>query len=89
MAFAAGLAVAGPAAFAGGAAAEEQPSILKAYGLDWIERVRDDAWPQPKAQRPVICLLDTGVNITPDTPADDPNGPIVARLALILRTPKS
>ncbi|MBO9531843.1 MAG: S8/S53 family peptidase [Solirubrobacteraceae bacterium] len=64
------------------AGAEEQPAILKAYGLDWIERVRDDAWPQPKAQRPVICLLDTGVNVTPDTPADDPDGPIVARLAL-------
>jgi Subtilase family len=62
--------------------AEEQPAILKAYGLDWIERVREEAWPQPKAERPVICLLDTGVDITPDTPADDPNGPIVARLAL-------
>ena len=69
----------------GGAApavADEQPSILKAYGLDWIERVRDDAWPQPKEQRPIICLLDTGVAITPDTPADDPLGPIVARLAI-------
>lgn len=64
------------------AAAEEQPPILKAYGLDWIERVREEAWPQPKAQRPIICLLDTGVAITPDTPADDPNGPIVARLAV-------
>lgn len=72
------LALAVPSA----AHAEEQPAILKAYDLDWIERVRDDAWPQPKTQRPVICLLDTGVDITPDTPADDPNGPIVARLAL-------
>lgn len=64
------------------AAADEQPSIVKAYGLDWIQRVRDDAWPQPKEQRPVICLLDTGVAVTPDTPADDSNGPIVARLAI-------
>jgi subtilisin family serine protease len=64
------------------AAAEEQPSILKAYGLDWIERVREEAWPQPKEQRPVICLLDTGVAVTPDTPEDNPLGPIVARLAL-------
>lgn len=64
------------------ARAEEQPAILKAYGLDWIERVRDDAWPQPKTERPVICLLDTGVDVTPDTPANDPNGPIVDRLAL-------
>lgn len=64
------------------AQADEQPAILKAYDLDWIERVRDDAWPQPKAERPVICLLDTGVDITPDTPADNPDGPIVARLAL-------
>lgn len=64
------------------ARADAQPAILKAYGLDWIERVRDDAWPQPKAQRPVICLLDTGVAITPDTPADNPEGPIVARLSV-------
>lgn len=64
------------------AQADEQPAILKAYELDWIERVREDAWPQPKSERPVICLLDTGVDITPDTPADNPDGPIVARLAL-------
>lgn len=68
--------------FASTAHAEEQPAILKAYGLDWIERVREEAWPQPKAQRPVICLLDTGVAITPDTPADNPEGPIVARLSV-------
>lgn len=64
------------------ALADEQPAILKAYGLDWIERVREEAWPQPKAERPVICLLDTGVAITPDTPADNPEGPIVARLSV-------
>lgn len=64
------------------ARAEDQPAILKAYDLDWIERVREEAWPQPKLQRPIICLLDTGVDITPDTPADNPEGPIVARLAL-------
>ncbi len=64
------------------ASAEDQPSIVKAYGLDWIERVREEAWPQPKDRRPIICLLDTGVAITPDTPEDNPLGPIVARLAL-------
>lgn len=69
-------------AAAGPAQAEEQPSILRAYGLDWIERIKEEAWPQPKQQRPIICLLDTGVAITPDTPADNPDGPIVARLAL-------
>lgn len=63
-------------------AAEEQPAILRAYGLDWIARVQEEAWPQAPDRRPVICLLDTGVNITPDTPADNPYGPIVARLAL-------
>lgn len=62
------------------AAAEEQPAILKAYGLDWVERVREEAWPQPKEKRPVTCLLDTGVAITPDTPESRPEGPIVARL---------
>lgn len=64
------------------AAAEEQPSIVKAYGLDWIQHVREEAWPDPKERRPVICLLDTGVAVTPDTPEDNPLGPIVARLAL-------
>lgn len=77
------LAVAAAALGAAPAAhADEQPSILKAYGLDWIERVREEAWPQPVAERPVICLLDTGVAVTADTPADDPAGPIVARLAI-------
>lgn len=74
--------VLGGLALPASASADEQPAILKAYDLDWIERVRDDAWPQPKQQRPVICLLDTGVNVTPDTPDDNPAGPIVARLAL-------
>ncbi len=64
------------------AAADEQPAILKAYGLDWIERVKEEAWPQPKLERPVICLLDTGVAVTDDTPADNPYGPIVARLSV-------
>ncbi|MBJ7481934.1 hypothetical protein, partial [Rhodococcus sp. (in: high G+C Gram-positive bacteria)] len=64
------------------ASADDQPAILKSYGLDWIERVRDEAWPQPKEKRPVICLLDTGVAITPDTPADNLLGPIVARLSV-------
>lgn len=76
------LALLAALALPGAARADEQPAILKAYDLDWIERVRDDAWPQPKSERPVICLLDTGVDVTPDTPADNPDGPIVARLAL-------
>lgn len=47
-----------------------------AYGYDWVEHLRAD---ELAADRSVICIVDTGVAITPDTPADDPAGPIVLR----------
>jgi hypothetical protein len=36
----------------------------------------------PPAKPAAICLVDTGVDITPDTPADSPDGPILERSAL-------
>jgi hypothetical protein len=50
-----------------------------AYGLDWIGRVPDWQF-GAVATRPAICLVDTGVAITPDTPATSDAGPIIARL---------
>lgn len=76
------LAVAGPAGGIAAASTDHQPPILAAYNLDWIEHVPDSAWKLPPEERPVICLLDTGVAVTPDTPAENPRGPIVARLDL-------
>lgn len=52
-----------------------------AAGIDWIARVPDARLPA-RAQRPAICLVDTGVAVTPDTPATAPEGPIVARLSI-------
>lgn len=69
------LLAAGPARAAETAA---PPSHLKAYNLDWINYI-DPADLPPVRQ--AVCLVDTGVAITPDTPADNPDGPIVARLA--------
>jgi hypothetical protein len=36
----------------------------------------------PPPTHAAVCLVDSGVNITPDTPTDSPDGPIVKRLAL-------
>lgn len=36
----------------------------------------------PPPTHAAVCLVDSGVNVTPDTPADSPDGPIVKRLAL-------
>jgi hypothetical protein len=47
-----------------------------AANAEWVPFL--DPPPKPAA----ICLVDSGVNITPDTPADSPDGPIVKRLAL-------
>ena len=49
---------------------------LKAYGLGWVQSLPPEAFPPP---RYAVCIVDTGVAITPDTPADDPNGPIIER----------
>jgi hypothetical protein len=43
---------------------------------EWVPYL--DPPPKPAA----ICLVDSGVNITPDTPPDSPNGPILERSAL-------
>src|SRR4051812_24887315 len=36
----------------------------------------------PPEKPAAVCLVDSGVNITPDTPADSPDGPILKRLSL-------
>ncbi len=63
------------------AARAESPQTPEAaaYGLDWIGRVPDDKF-GAAATRPAICLVDTGVAVTPDTPATSDAGPIIARL---------
>ena len=48
----------------------------KAYGAEWVPYL------DPPAKPAAVCLVDTGVNITPDTPADSPDGPILERSAL-------
>ncbi len=55
------------------------PSHLVAYNLDWLNYLDPADVP---AVRPAVCLVDSGVRITPDTPADSPEGPIIARLAV-------
>lgn len=70
-----GLSIAAPSADA----ESLTPPHLAAYGLDWIARVPVEDQP---AVRPAVCLIDSGVAVTPDTPADSPGGPILARLAI-------
>jgi hypothetical protein len=48
----------------------------RAYNADWVPYL------DPPEKPAAVCLVDSGVNITPDTPADSPEGPIVKRLAL-------
>jgi hypothetical protein len=48
----------------------------QAYNADWVPYL------DPPEKPAAVCLVDSGVNITPDTPADSPTGPIVKRLAL-------
>ena len=52
-----------------------------AAGIDWLARVPASRFPAV-AKRPALCLIDTGVAVTPDTPATSPEGPIVARLSV-------
>ena len=47
-----------------------------AYNADWVPYL------DPPEKPAAVCLVDSGVAITPDTPADSPTGPIVKRLAL-------
>ena len=52
----------------------------KAYGMDWVPYI-DPADLPPVEQRKVICLVDSGVEVNPDLPADRPEGPIVCARA--------
>lgn len=47
-----------------------------AYHAEWVPYL------DPPPVHAAVCLVDTGVNVTPDTPADSPDGPIVKRLSL-------
>lgn len=76
------LLAAAAGATASPARADETPapvSYLKAYNLDWL------AYLDPQDIPPVryaVCIVDTGVAITPDTPPDNADGPILRRLAV-------
>lgn len=66
------------------ASAAESPmptSQAKAYGMDWVPYI-DPADLPPVRQRKVVCLVDSGVGIDEDLPADRPEGPVVARTSL-------
>lgn len=52
------------------------------YGGAWLPFV-DPADLPPVEQRPVVCLVDSGVSVTGDLPADRPEGPIVSRLSAV------
>jgi hypothetical protein len=54
------------------------PSHLAPYNLDWLAYIDPNDLPP---SRPAVCIVDSGVAITPDTPADNPSGPIIARLS--------
>lgn len=57
-----------------------------AYHLDWIGRIADDQF-GARSSRPVVCLVDTAVAVTPDTPATSDTGPIIARLSVFSDDP--
>ncbi len=48
----------------------------KAYNFDFVPYL------DPPEKPAAICLVDSGVDITPDTPADSPDGPILERTSL-------
>ena len=49
--------------------------------MDWVPYI-DPADLPPVEQRKVICLVDSGVEVNPDLPADRPEGPIVMRTSV-------
>lgn len=62
----------------------ESPSPTRqalAYGLDWLPAI-DPADLPPVTGRAAVCLVDSGVAVDPDLPADRPEGPIVARTSV-------
>src|SRR5436190_19962630 len=75
-----GVVFAGLAALsATSAAADESPmptTQAVAANADWVPYL------DPPAKPAAVCLVDSGVDVTPDTPADSPDGPIVKRIAL-------
>ena len=51
-----------------GAAESAMPTRqASAYGMDWIPYI-DPADLPPVSQRKAVCLVDTGVDVTPDLP---------------------
>jgi len=77
---AAAVALAAPAPAS--AAESAMPTAqAKAYGMDWVPYI-DPADLPPVEQRKVICLVDSGVEVNPDLPADRPEGPIVMRTSV-------
>lgn len=67
------------AAWTPGARADESAmptTQARAYNAEWVPYL------DPPEKPAAVCLVDSGVNITPDTPEDSPEGPIVKRLAL-------
>jgi hypothetical protein len=66
------------------ATAAESPMPTRqavAYGMDWVPYI-DPADLPPVAERKVVCLVDSGVDITPDLPPDNFAGPIVERISV-------
>src|SRR4051812_10131684 len=56
------------------------PAHLAAYDLAWLNYIDSNDLPP---SRPAMCIVDSGLAITPDTPTDDAvNGPVLARLAI-------
>src|SRR3954453_391253 len=54
------------------------PAHLQAYNLDWLNYIDPQDLP---LTRYAVCIVDSGLAVTPDTPPDDPAGPILRRLA--------
>lgn len=75
----AALAVVALPAAARAAETSAPPSHLAAYGMAWLNYLDPADVP---AKRAAVCLVDSGVRVTPDTPATSPGGPIIARLAV-------
>jgi hypothetical protein len=66
----------------GAALADESPAPPRhaaPYGLHWLAYIAPEDLPPTRA---AVCFVDSGLAVTPDTPADDPNGPVVKRLAV-------
>src|SRR6266498_2986438 len=70
------------AAVPGSALAAESPNPprhLADYHLDWLNYVAPEDLPPSRA---AVCIVDSGLAVTPDTPPTDAtNGPILYRLA--------